>query len=221
MNQYISVLKRSKLFAGVDESNVPAMLNCLQANFKSYKKGEYIFREGDCIHELVILLEGTLHIQKDDYWGNRSIVNIVSSGEMFGEAYIAPDSGTILNDVVTTEDSTVVFLNIGKILTVCPSACHFHSLVIQNLFFTISAKNRSLVQKLGHITKRTTREKLISYLSDEAKRQGSTSFKIPFNRQELADFLSVDRSAMSNELCKLRDEGLITFNRSNFKLFLY
>jgi len=91
-------------------------------------------------------------------------------------------------------------------------------MIIQNLFFAISEKNRKLVQKLGHMSKRSTREKLISYLSEESKKQNSSDFTVPFNRQQLADFLSVDRSAMSNELCKMRDEGMIEFNKNSFKL---
>ena len=164
------------------------------------------------------MVEGNLHIQKDDYWGHRSIINSVGVGEMFGEAYAAPDSGTLLNDVVAVEDSTVLFFDVRRILTVCSSACNFHSMVVQNLFFAISEKNRRLVQKLGHMAKRSTREKLISYLSEEAKQQNSGTFTIPFNRQQLADFLSVDRSAMSNELCKMRDDGLLTFEKNRFTL---
>ena len=165
-----------------------------------------------------MLVSGELHIQRDDYWGNRAIVNRIAVGEMFGEAYIAPESGALLNDVVAVEDSAVIFFDVRRIITVCSSACRFHSMVVQNLFFAISQKNKTLVQKLGHISKRTTREKLISYLSEEAKRQNSASFTIPFNRQQLADFLSVDRSAMSNELCKMRDEGLLEFEKNQFKL---
>ena len=137
---------------------------------------------------------------------------------MFGEAYIAPESGALLNDVIAVEDSTVMFFDVKRIITVCSSACRFHSIVVQNLFFAISEKNRKLVQKLGYISKRSTRKKLMSYLSEEAKRNNSSSFIIPFNRQQLADFLSVDRSAMSNELCKMRDEGLLEFNKNAFKL---
>lgn len=121
-------------------------------------------------------------------------------------------------DVLAVEDSAVIFFDIRRIMTVCSSACRFHSMVVHNLFFAISEKNRKLVQKLGHISKRTTREKLISYLSEESKKHNSPSFTIPFNRQQLADFLSVDRSAMSNELCKMRDEGLLEFERNQFKL---
>jgi CRP-like cAMP-binding protein len=164
-------------------------------------------------------VKGKLHIQSDDYWGNRSIVNTIAVGEMFGEAYVATDSGPILNDAYVVEDSVVIFFNVKKMLTVCSNSCRFHSLVIQNLFFAISEKNRRLVQKLGYISKRSIREKLVSYLSWEAKMQNSSTFKIPFNRQQLADFLSVDRSAMSNQLCKMRDEGLISFRKNQFTLY--
>lgn len=143
---------------------------------------------------------------------------MIGAGEMFGEAYVAPESGVLLNDVLTVEDCTVIFFDVKRIITVCSSACRFHSMVVQNLFFAISEKNRKLVQKLGYMSRRTTREKLIAYLSEEVKRQNSSEFSIPFNRQQLADFLSVDRSAMSNELCKMRNEGLLEFERSAFKL---
>ena len=218
MKKYISILQRSQLFAGVGEANIEAMLDCLSANLRDYKKGEYVLREGERVDNVMLLASGSLNIQKDDFWGNRSIVNHISASEMFGEAYIAPESGPILNDVIALEDSVVMFFDFRKILTVCSSACKFHTIVIQNLFFSISEKNRQLVQKLGHMSKRTTRDKLISYLSEQAKRSGSSTFSIPFNRQQLADFLCVDRSAMSNELCKLRDEGLLTFERSRFTL---
>ena len=137
---------------------------------------------------------------------------------MFGEAYVAPESGSLLNDVVAVDDSAAIFFDVKRILTTCSSACRFHTMVVQNMFFAISEKNRKLVQKLGHMSKRSTREKLISYLSEEAKRHSSSSFTIPFNRQQLADFLSVDRSAMSSQLCKMRDEGLLKFEKYQFKL---
>ena len=218
MEKYIATLKQSQMFSGVGEDELPSILHCLQARLHTYKKGEYVFRQGEHIDNITILVEGKLLVQRDDFWGNRSIVNVIGVGEMFGEAYIAPDSGAILNDVIAQEDSGVIFFDVQRILTTCPSACRFHSMVIKNLFFAISEKNRKLVQKIGHMSKRSIRSKLISYLSEEAKRQNSSSFTIPFNRQQLADFLSVDRSAMSNELCKIRDEGLLTFHRNKFHL---
>lgn len=218
MKKYIPILKRTQLFAGVNENEIESMLSCLDAKLKYYKKGEYALRQGERLNSLAVLVEGKLHIQSDDYWGNRSILGDIAVGEMFGEAYIAPQSDALINDVVVVEDSAVIFFDVMCVITTCSNACRFHSAVAKNLLFAISEKNRKLVQKLSHMHKRTTREKLISYLSAEAKRQNSSNIYIPFNRQQLADFLSVDRSAMSNELCKLRDEGLIEFNKNRFKL---
>ena len=220
MEDYIRILKGTKRFSGIAEDEISLMLSCLDAHLREYRKGEYVFRQGEYISTIMMLVDGELHIQQDDYWGNRSIISHISAGDMFGEAYIAPESGALLNDVVAVEDSTVIFLDAKKIMTVCSSACRFHSIVVQNLFFAISEKNRKLVMKLGHISKRTTREKLISYLSAESRRQNSSDFTIPFNRQQLADFLSVDRSAMSNELCRMRNEGLLRFDKSRFTLLL-
>ena len=218
MKKYIPVLKRTKLFSGVGEEDIASLLSCLGARKKEYKKGEYILREGEHISDIFILVEGKIHIQKDDYWGNRSILSVISVGEMFGEGYAAPESGALLNDIVAVEDSSVIFFDVKRILTTCSSACRFHNMIVQNMFFAISDKNRRLVQKLGHMSGCTTRTKLISYLSEEAKRQGSSAFTVPFNRQQLADYLCVDRSAMSNELCKMRDEGMIKFEKSRFEL---
>lgn len=218
MKKFIKVLKQTQMFAGVAEHEIEAMLSCLNAKLRVYEKGEYILRQGDCLNEIIVLVDGGLHIQKDDFWGNRSILGDIAVGEMFGEAYVAPESGGVLNDVVAVEESTVILFDVKRIISTCSSACAFHTKVVQNMFFAISDKNRKLVRKLNHVSKRRTREKLFSYLSEEAKRNNSTSFEIPFNRQELADYLSVDRSAMSNELCKMRDEGLLAFNKNGFTL---
>jgi len=219
MEKYIPVLKRTKLFSGVGEDEIMSMLSCLGARLRTYRKGEYVLREGEHLNDITVLAEGCLHIQKNDYWGNRSILGQIGIGEIFGEAYVAPESGTLLNDVIAVESSAVFFFDVKRVITTCSSACRFHSMVVQNLFFAISEKNRSLVQKLGHMSRRSTRDKLISYLSEEVKKQNSASITIPFNRQQLADYLSVDRSAMSNELCKMRDEGMLEFAKNRFKLF--
>lgn len=218
MERYIEILKHTQLFSNVRDNEISAILNCLQAKLMIFHKGDYIFREGEHIDKISILLEGKLLIQQDDFWGNRTIINIIQNGEMFGEAYVTPESEAIQNDVIAEEDSIVILFDIHRILTVCSTACQFHSMVIQNLFFAISKKNRNLVQKIGHMSKRSTRAKLLSYLSEEAKKHHNSHFTIPFNRQQLADFLCVDRSAMSNELCKMRDEGLLKFHKNEFTL---
>ena len=218
MRKYLPVLRRTKMFAGVGDENIVAMLGCLQARAASFQKGEYVFRQGEHLHHIMVLAEGSLHIQRDDYWGNRSIINVVTAGQMFGEAYVGPDSGPLMNDVVAAADSTVLLFDVERVLTTCSSACRFHALVVQNLFFAIAERSRQLMQKLGHMSKRSTREKLMSYLSEEARRQGSSTVMIPFNRQQLADFLSVDRSAMSGELSKMRSDGLIEYEKNRFTL---
>ena len=220
MKKYIPILSKTKLFSGVVEEDILAMLGCLQARKKTFKKGEYILRQGEQLNDITVLVEGNLHVQRDDYWGNRSIISTIGVGEIFGEAYVGPDSGVLLNDVVAVEDSVVLFFDVYRIINVCSSACRFHTMVVQNLFLAISEKNRQLIQKLGHMSKRSTREKLISYLSEEAKKQNSGTIEIPFNRQQLADFLSVDRSAMSSELGKMRGEGLIIFEKNKFTLLM-
>ena len=194
------------------------MLICLSAVKRNYHKDECIFRAGEHISSVALLLEGSVHIQREDYWGNLSILNKVFKGEVFGEAYAVSGSCAILNNAVAVENSTVLFLDFNRFFAVNPSDCGFYPVLIQNFFALLAEKNRILAQKLGHMSQRTTREKLLSYLSEQSIKAGSPSFDIPFNRQQLADFLSVDRSAMSNELCKMRDEGLLCFVRNHFNL---
>lgn len=218
MFDYIPVLMRSRLFDGVEEEDLVVMLDCMEAKIRRYRKGEYVFRQGEMLDAIMVLEEGCLHVQRDDYWGNRSIISVVGVSELFGEAYAVPGSGPLQNDVVAVEDSVVIAFDVRRVLTTCSSACVFHSMAVNNLFGAIAEKNRQLVQKMDHISRRSTREKLISYLSSEAVRTGSGSFEIPLNRQQLADFLSVDRSAMSAELGRMRDEGLIQFEKNHFTL---
>ena len=217
MEKYIPVLEQSVLFAGLSGAEITSLLSCLGARCRSFRKGEYVLHQGDHLGELAILAEGELHIQRDDHWGNRSILGRLAPGDLFGEAYAMEREG-VLNDVMAVEDSVVILLDARRVITACPSACPFHAGVVRNLFSAISEKNRQLVRKLEHLSMRSTREKLMSYLSEEAARQGSDSFTIPFNRQQLADFLALNRSALSNELCRMRQEGLLEFERSHFRL---
>lgn len=212
-------LQQTALFRGVDADSIAGMLDCLQAQTRTYKKGEAVFRQGEQLSQIAVVLEGKLHIQSDDYWGNHTIIADLAPGDLFGEAYIAPASGPMLADVVCVSDSVVALFQARRMLTVCTNACPFHSLVVQNLFYVLADKNRILMQKLSLLSTRTTRAKLTSYLTAESVRAGSSSFSIPFNRQQLADYLSVDRSAMSAELSKMRDEGLLEFDRDRFTLY--
>ena len=125
MKKYIEILKRTQLFSGISDSEISAMLNCLQARLLTFKKGEYVYREGQHLDHISVLVKGKLLVQHDDFWGNRNIINVLHAAEMFGEAYVAPESGVLHNDVIAEEDSIVITFNVQKILTVCPSACAF------------------------------------------------------------------------------------------------
>lgn len=218
MEPYLQILKRTSLFAGVGEEEIAAMLHCLGTRLHRCPKGSYVLRAGARVSRLAVLVEGRLHLQQDDYWGNRALLHEVAVGEMFGEAYLSPGSGPLPHDVVAVADSVVLSFDLSRVLSVCSSACRFHTLTVKNLFFAISEKNRKLVAKLGYLSSRSTREKLLAYLSDQAQRNQGGDFTIPFNRQQLADFLSVDRSAMSHELAKMRAEGLLDFHKNHFTL---
>lgn len=217
-NEHLTLLQNSVLFQGVTVHDLAAMLDCLQTQTRSYQKGEVVFHEGEHLSHIVVVLEGKLHIQSDDYWGNHSIVGVLTPGALFGEAYVTPKSDALQADMVAASDCQLALFAARKVLSVCSNACPFHSRVVQNLFYVLADQNRSLMQKLDLLAKRTTRAKLTSYLSLESKRAESASFSIPFNRQELADYLAVDRSAMSAELSKMRDEGLLDFARNHFTL---
>lgn len=218
MKKYMKLLQQTRLFRGMKETDIEKILPCLLATEKEYKKGTYVFRAGDTISSVALLLEGSIYIQKEDFWGNLSILNEICVGELFGESYAAPGSGCMLHNALAVKDSTILLLNFQKMLTVCSASCEFHTQLIQNLFILLSEKNRMLAQKINHMSKRSTREKLLSYLSEQAQKANSSTFSISFNRQQLADYLSIDRSAMSNELSKMQREGILTFHKNQFTL---
>lgn len=217
-SEYINIIASSKLFEGIKADEIVGLLPCLSATEQNYKKDSYIYQMGDTINKIGLVLSGCVHLVKEDYWGNHTILSEVMLGEFFGEAFACLPTESIGISCVTTEPTKVLFLDIKKIITVCTSACNFHTRLIQNLMMILAQKNVLLTQKLDHISKRSTKEKLLSYLSAQATKQKSNTFTIPFNRQQLADYLSVDRSAMSSELCKLRDQGLLTFHKNSFTL---
>ena len=216
MTNETEVLHQSRLFDGVNDDDIEALLSCLGAERKFYSKGEVIFAQGTTISDFAILLSGKVHLQSIDYWGRVDLLGVIGAGECFGEAYAA--GFRTLNSAVAADDCFVLFLDAGKLMTACPSACPFHSRAMRNMMSILASRNRVLVEKAGILSRRTTREKVLSYLSKEAARQGSSSFRIPLDRQALADYLAVDRSALSLVLSKLKSEGIIDYDRNAFCL---
>lgn len=219
MTEYIPIIKKSVLFYGMEEQEISPMLSCLSAVLKSFKKGEFIYRSGEGIASMGLVLRGSVHIIEEDFWGNRTILSEVSPGQLFGDAYACMPSVELEVSALAASDVDILFLDVQKIVTVCTSACEFHTRLIRNLLSVLSEKNLLLTRKIKHMAKRTTREKLLSYLSEESLKHKCPTFDIPFNRQQLADYLCVDRSAMSNELSKLKEEGILTFEKNRFRLF--
>lgn len=206
------------LFSGLSGEEISSVLTCLSPRKKEYGKDDCILSEEDVPTEIGVVLFGSVIIQRVDFWGNRDILAKLGAAELFGESFSCAGAARLPVSVTATEACGILFLDCRRILTPCGNACSFHAALIRNLLGILANKNIRLTQKIGHISKRSTREKLMSYLSEEAGKQRRNPFTIPFNRQELADYLSVDRSAMSTELGKLRDEGLIRFHKNEFTL---
>ena len=212
------LLNKSPLFQGISENELGSLTNCLGCSFREYKKGETVYHAGDFVREIGIVLSGRIHIIKDDAWGNSNIISEASEGEMFAEAIICGGVGILPVTVSAAADSKVCFVDFQRIVTTCPSACVFHTLLIRNMIGVFARKNIMLAEKMEHITKRTTREKLLSYLSQQARTHKSAKFEIPFDRQELANYLSVERSALSAEMSRLKADGVIIYRKNHFEL---
>lgn len=194
------------------------MLSCLETREERFPKDTFLLRTGDTAESIGLVLSGSVLVVQEDIWGNRNILSKAGPGQTFAAAY-ACAPGSLLNVSVLAETPvTAMFLNVKRVLNVCPSACEHHSRIIRNLLSELAEKNLRFGEKLTHMGQRTTRAKLMSYFSAEAQRLGSYEFDIPFSRQQLADYLAVERSGLSLELGKMRSEGLLDFHKSHFIL---
>lgn len=218
MKNYLNVLKATELFQGIEEVDFQPLLTCLRVRMVRYEKGQTVLSGGERIRQFGVVLSGQVQVIQDDYYGNRSILAKIGPGNLFGESFACAGVESLPVSVVSSEECELLFIDCGRLTTPCAKACGFHGRLIQNMLRIVSMKNIALTQKIEFTSKRTTREKLLAYLSAEAKRAGSSRFAIPFNRQELADYLSVERSAMSAELSRLRDGGVLEFHKNQFEL---
>ena len=220
MEKYSAVLSATPLFAGIDPADLESMLSCLSAKIITNFKGEPVFLEGDPAGFVGLVLEGNLQVVRDDFYGNRSVLTHAQPGDIFAEAYacagveVMPVSGYALSDC------TWMRLDCRKMLTVCSNSCAFHNRLVKNLLGLTACRNLQLSAKIQFMSQKTTQAKLMAYLSQQAKDQGSPRFTIPFDRQALADYLGVERSAMSAELSKLRRDGVLECKGPHFHLLI-
>ena len=218
MKDFLPVIRSSSLFSGISETELVAMLSCLETREERFPKDTFLLRAGDTAESIGLVLSGSVLVVQEDIWGNRNILSKAGPGQTFAAAY-ACAPGSLLNVSVLAETPvTAMFLNVKRVLNVCPSACEHHSRIIRNLLGELAEKNLRFGEKLTHMGQRTTRAKLMSYFSAEAQRLGTYEFDIPFSRQQLADYLAVERSGLSLELGKMRSEGLLDFHKSHFIL---
>lgn len=218
MQNFLSVLCRAGLFEGVAEAELPALLSCLGTRRASFPKDAFLLRAGDAAGAIGLVLAGRVLVVQEDLWGNRSLVSRSEPGQTFAAAFACAPGAALTVSAVAETPVTALFLDVSRVLTVCPAACPHHNRVIRNLLGELAGKTLRVNEKLTHMSQRTTRARLLSYLSAEARRQGARCFDIPFSRQQLADYLVVERSGLSRELCRLRDEGLLSFRRNHFEL---
>jgi CRP-like cAMP-binding protein len=218
LEPYIETLGSCALFSGIAPDQLLTLLTCLNAQQRWYRKGAFILRVGNPAREVCVVLAGSTHVIQEDYWGNRSIINRCAPGDPFAESFCCAQSKSLPVSVVAATACRVLFLDYQRVIGVCTSVCGFHNRLVGNMLHVLAVKGVALTQKLEDVTQRSTQEKLRSYLSRQALQTGGNSFTIPFNRQELADYLSVERSALSNVLSHMARAGLLRYHKNRFEL---
>lgn len=211
-------LSKTPLFLDISEGEIAELLLCLGAYERKFQKGDVVFRAGSSVDEFGLVASGSVNIVVNLYWGNSIIFGHVGKGEVFAENYAAIPGKELLCDVIACEDTDIIFLNVKHVLTTCRKGCTYHNRIIQNMLRISAQKNLNMSSRMIHTASKSIRERLLSYFSEQALEHGSAHFTIPFNRQQLADYLAVNRSAMSNELSKMQAEGLISYRKNEFIL---
>ena len=209
-------LANTQLFRGMEPSDIDEMLGCLMAKERTYKKGEIILQEGTITEQIGVVLSGMVIIELGDVWGNNSVLSSIGPGGAFAEAYACVPGEPLMVNVTAAEDTEALLLNIRRVLEPCSKVCPYHVRLVRNLLALCAGKNLQLSRRVLHTGPKSIRKRLLSYFSECIKRIGSYSFDIPYNRQQLADYLSVERSALSNELSIMQRDGLIRYEKNHF-----
>ena len=218
MKEYFELLSASPLFQGIGGDELESMLQCLGARVMDVPKGDPVFLEGDAAGFIGIVLEGSIQVVQEDFFGNRNVIHHSREGDIFAEAFSFTGLDTMPVSGYAVKNSRVMLLSCIRMMTVCANACGFHNRLVKNLLQLVSRKNMMLSEKIRYMSKKTTREKLLAFLSAQAKQAGSPEFTIPFDRQALADYLGVERSAMSAEIGKLQKDGILQSKGSFFRI---
>lgn len=218
MKNYPEVINDVKLFKHINEMEINLLLNCLNVSIKHYGKNEIIALTGDAITKIGVVLNGEISIIKEDINGNTLLIATKTSGELFAEGVVCAELKHMPISIISTTESHVMFIDYNKILRTCSNSCVFHTTLIKNMLSIIANDNIYLNKRIYHLSRRTIREKIMSYLNEVAIIKNRRNFIIPYNREQLANYLSVDRSSLSRELASMHKEGIIDYNKKQFKL---
>ncbi|MBE6038586.1 MAG: Crp/Fnr family transcriptional regulator [Anaerofustis stercorihominis] len=216
MEKYYDILKRSALFTGMSDNDINELTRYLDTYTKKYKKGEYVHYCGDNLDRCGIVLSGELQAQNVSYDGEVSISAVNYAGDVFGDLLMSSNSVTSPVDVVAVKDSEVLFIPFGRIMTDGGGEALYR--LRMNLLGEISEKYFALRKKISYLSASTVREKIVLFLTDRQSVAGKRSFRINISRQQMADILGVNRSALSRELSRMMEEGLIYFDRDYFEI---
>ncbi|MBO8435305.1 MAG: Crp/Fnr family transcriptional regulator [Tyzzerella sp.] len=206
------------LFNNIKKEDLKNVLGCSYIAYKTFSKGDYLAMTDDEIHYIGIICKGSVQMIKEDYWGNKTILLHMHTGEVFGETFVCSASFLSQVSFITTEKTEIMFLDYYKVMHTCSSSCPHHNKLISNMLRCIGEKNIKLMEKVEVVSKKTLRDKIMTYLAIEAKNQGNNEFTIQFSRIELSEYLCADRSAVTRELASMRDDGLIEFEKNLFKI---
>lgn len=216
--QYRGALLSSPLFARIEEDALEEVLDCLEATHQHYAKGEVIFTAGECPRHICVILEGYVDTVQEDFWGNQVLLDRFGEGLVFFDSFVLAQAEALPFTAIAYRETAVLMIDYRHVLSLTDRTCVCHDRLIENLLSISARKNIFLLEKISHVTKRTTRGKLLSYLSWRARLAGSNRFAIPYNRQGLANYLAVDRSAMSAELSRMQREGILSYDKNIFEL---
>lgn len=209
---------RSPLFAGIDAGDFALMLGCIGYHVKEYKKGQIIAFEEEMINHVGVVLEGAVDMLKEDVWGNRTMLVRTYPQDIFGETFACGEDTLSVVTFAAAQDCRVLFLSFCRVMHTCTHACQFHQRLVENMVRLIARKNRELMRKVEVVSKKTLREKILAYLSIQSQSQGSRRFEIPLGRVEWAEYLNADRSALTRELAKMQEEGIIDYKKNFFEI---
>lgn len=222
MENWMELFQQTALFQGFSQDEIASALLCLEGTVQRYRKKGIIFHEEDPLRAVGIVLSGTVYLCKSDEEGGQAIFSEMLAGDIVGETALQSGRNQggdgVSYSAYAAEDSEILFIQMDKIVRPMGEICALRSKVIENLLSLIVSNNRVLYRKLDLVAQKSLRQRILHYLELEAKRNASRSFSIPFSRADFADYLMADRSALSRELCRMADEGLIRFNRNRFEL---